>query len=164
MKDTKMITDYSLDKIEETRERTLFRDTHLDYYRERIRYWVQFFGLLEWELTVTMESLGVSSNGPTCATRLRYWVDSRLATIILNSNWVNEVKDERYVLDELNRWALHETLHLVLANFSEEATKRFAREDVLNREEEAIVMRLERTFFRELYCSPSDRSMEDGSD
>lgn len=66
--------------------------------------------------------------------------EGRVSTTILNTYWDDLRKKTD---DEINRLALHETLHLLLADLTAQAFSRYTTVDAINTAEHAIIRQLE---------------------
>jgi len=91
---------------------------------------VELLGLKSWNVFFKCTKLndGVAAN-------IDYDTDSRCAEVSLNTI--------KYVVD-LKRSAKHEAFHLLLADLYESARDRFVDEKTLNKNEEAVIVALEK--------------------
>ncbi len=83
-----------------------------EYFSRRVRYWVKYFGLLDWTIYIIKEDLD-------CPAEIRYNDYSRSATFVLA-----KYRDDQTRKD-LEHSALHEVIHLALALLDIAAKTRF---------------------------------------
>src|SRR5258706_6388707 len=103
----------------------LFSETVKDYQKK--------FGLLDWNIQLRHVSIGAvelaqaNSNCEGC-----------VATVTLNKNWkeLDPITDER-----IRRVALHEVIHVLLANLSYIASCRYITQSELDEAEHKVVRR-----------------------
>lgn len=110
-------------------------DEHLVEFAEHVKKWLERFGMVDWDLSV---SWGPDDEVGKDSAACYYDIDARHAKITLNRDPSASFKNELEVL------ALHEVLHLVLADLSEFASeyapKNMAKDATTK--EHAIIQRL----------------------
>lgn len=89
-----------------------FKRADFDFFVERCKYWVEIFGLGDWEVIYDLDE-SKNHEHLACA---QPCIDSRSATIVLYKHW-NKFSPEN-IKEELDRTALHEVIHVVLAKLS----------------------------------------------
>lgn len=95
------------------------------------------FGLTSWSVAFRLKSLKFK-RGQTS-----YNATSRVAVVTLATHW-----DIPATADNLQRTALHECLHLLLAEFNTAAGDRFVSRESLDSLEEAVVVTLQNFIFK----------------
>ena len=117
-----------------------------EYYCKRVRYWIDQFGLFEFEIDFVHRFLGDEPgflNDYTAGIRLS--AAGRCATFYLNKDWgLDKISNLA-----LNRVAIHEVGHLLLCEYYHQATNRFGvTVSGLEVTEHAIIRRLENFILR----------------
>lgn len=113
-----------------------FSEEQFNVFRESVNYWINRFGLTEWEVVVEHEQIGdnIQANAS-------YSLSSKQALIRLT-----KVSEGDYgVNDSMKSLALHEVLHLMLADFCWIASKaKNDYDDIVISHEHTIINRLMR--------------------
>ena len=99
------------------------------------KFWQHHFGLFDFHIHYYYEKLDDAGD----MARARADAEDRTVAIGLNNKWLVPVTDE-----EIQRVALHEMMHVLLADLSEAAEQRTISERELKIANEAVVLRLER--------------------
>jgi hypothetical protein len=102
------------------------------YFRQRCRHWLKVLSLGDWRVDIYSEKLEGMSAG------VELWWDSHAAHIKLNSVLGNQ--PDRAFLD---RVALHESIHVLLSDYSELCKRRFTSEHEVSKIEHILIRRLE---------------------
>ena len=101
-----------------------------DYFSQRVRYWVKYFGLLDWTVYIIKEDLD-------CPAEIRYNDYGRSATFVLA-----KYRDDQTRRD-LEESAVHEVVHLALASLDIMSKHRFdVCEDQFHKLVEATTCRI----------------------
>ena len=102
----------------------------LEKFKARCEYWLRFFGIeKEWVVYYSGQKLDRYAE-------TAYWIDSKVATITLNTS--EALSDEA-----LDRVAFHEVAHLVLADVMALAKDRNYDKETADKEEHKLINRLE---------------------
>ena len=105
---------------------------HFAVFEAAVRKWVDRFGLRDWDIDVKRGRCG----GDEFAICERG--EQHAGDITLSTRWGKPVTDEL-----LERCAIHEVCHLVLADFAKAAEARFVREGEIDEQEHTVIYRLE---------------------
>ena len=114
-------------------------EKNFQYFEKCVKKWQGFFGLTDYRISVRHEKLKMEN----ALASVDFDITDRWARIILNRNWV-----ENPSLHRLERTAMHEMCHLLIAELESLTTQRFIQEDTIRRTYEAIVARLENFLVR----------------
>jgi len=112
------------------------RTTKKDFYlfKRCCVEWVCKLGIKEWSIHYSQEDL------PNEYAITRWDLSGGVATIVLGVYW----DDLRPKTNEtINRLALHEVLHLLVAPLTNQAFERFTTEETMNAVEHQLIRRLE---------------------
>jgi hypothetical protein len=111
-----------------------YKTTRKDYkyFSERVKYWQEKFNLGDWRIELCLEEL------EDVMAECQMWYDSHGAHVRMNTNFPNPI-DRQYI----NKLALHEVCHILLADFRRLANERIVTNEMLTLTEHAIVRRLE---------------------
>jgi hypothetical protein len=105
----------------------------VDKYRQYVTEWQEVLCLQNWQIYVGQKKLADAY--------ARTYTDckGRVATIFINTSWdgLRPINDT-----ELRSNALHECLHVLIADFYNEAQSRYTMEYDLDRTEESVVVQL----------------------
>lgn len=93
-------------------------DKALEYFKERVTYWLDFFGLYNWEITVHAQDEDEEEDDTLAYTT--FTVDNRRADIFLSGNFGETEKSEY----ELDKTAFHEIVEILLLRVRHLAGKR----------------------------------------
>lgn len=105
-----------------------------DKFKRYFNYYVDLFGLRDWDFHFTRDSQGDQE----AFAAVRCDTYSRQCVVYLCSEYPEEMHSNT-ILDEV---ALHEALHVVIADFTEAAMSRGATEDSLKVMNERLVVQL----------------------
>ena len=110
------------------------RTTKVDFdqYRQRVLHWKQRLGLSGWDFDVVHEN---DPDGGKVESWAQYDVSCCHATIGLPKSLAGDV-----TVEILDRWALHEVVHIYLARYVNLAHGRYVSEQALKDEEESLVV------------------------
>lgn len=100
-------------------------------FKEQVRHWIGVLGLSDWRVTIRFEP---SDSRATCRCAQR----DHVATICLSTTWDAKPSDE-----EIKHSALHETLHLLLADLRFHALARSTLEYDVDLAEHAAIWRIQ---------------------
>ena len=117
----------------------IFKTTQKDFvlFQSECRYWVDFFGLVDWSIDFLLEDLKEEFT----FARAQFSYLSRIATIKLNSKI-----DEKLTEHKIKKTALHEVLHIVHAKCFQLMKARFVSEDEIDEADHELVVRLTNCF------------------
>lgn len=110
-----------------------------DYFCKRARYWIKYFGLLEWDIDFFF-----NKNEEDQGEELAYCIanlEGRAATLGLCHAW-QETKPNR---KQLNLVAFHEVCELLLSPINILSKARFITESRIDEARHSIIRRLENT-------------------
>lgn len=110
-------------------------DEQFREFKEAFEYWVEKLGLDDWRIYITHEDY---DKGTIATVQFDY--DALVAYVVFQT----EIEDFEESLVKPAQHAKHEALHILLGRFSGLANNRNATEKDLEREEEALVHRLQR--------------------
>lgn len=114
---------------------------HFVFFSEMVRCYQQKLGLSDWDIQIRHESIGtqLAQTNSDC--------EGCVATIALNKAWkpLDPIQDKR-----IKRLALHEVIHVLLADLYYIASCRYATQSELDIAEHKIVRRLENVLGDEL--------------
>ena len=103
--------------------------TQLETYQKYCIYWQSLFGMTDWTFTFESKPLG------NLVAEVSYNTTSRLATLRISSRM-------KRTQDEIKFDALHEVMHVLLADLTSYGEAMF-QGDVVIREEHRIIARIE---------------------
>lgn len=92
----------------------IFTDDDFGKFKTVVEYWIEQFGLTEWNIDITHDQIGDRTNAQT-----QYNTTSKGAIIRLTK--VSE--GDFNMVTDVTKLALHEVLHLLLADFCETTAK-----------------------------------------
>lgn len=105
-----------------------------NFFVECHKKWCDKLGVKEWSIHYDHDD----TRGAYAKT---YWkLSEAVSTVVLGHEW-NDLRKKTN--DEIDKLALHECLHLVLAPLVAEAESRYTYEDMILQAEHAIIRRLE---------------------
>lgn len=116
-----------------------------NYYKDCVKYFLNYFGLLQWEVHFYYEALNPDARSSVEWGELR----GRIACFYINPEWIEE-KDLSN--GEIKRVAFHEVIELLLcelrhlANHPEESRTY----DLVDKEVHSVIRVLENTLFKEI--------------
>lgn len=113
---------------------------HFKYFEERVRYWLEDLGLLDWTLYFDHKEIDA-------AAQVSYNYMRRGATFTLSTKLILGT-DQKITPDYLSEIALHESLHLIAAELCFLAEERYITEDNIRVASESLVARLTTTLWR----------------
>lgn len=87
-----------------------FTEKDFEYFKNRCKYWKEFFKLHDWDMIVLLED-NLYEKGAQCRTNS----STHQAQIVLFQK--NELVPENEVKDYLNNTALHEVAHILTADY-----------------------------------------------
>lgn len=97
------------------------------YFKQKVLYWQNFFGLKDWLIAAYPSPLkGISGAA-------KMWPENRGAHIM-----INETLPHQPTMEWINRLALHEVCHVMLADMRFAGTKK-----EMNKAEHSVIRRLE---------------------
>lgn len=106
-----------------------------EYFKERCQHWIQYLSMADWSVHYSHKELE-NNYAET------YWqTSSGVATVALSTYW-DDLRPKTQ--PEIDRLALHEVLHLVMAPLVSEATYRYATEEAIRATEHRIIRQLEK--------------------
>ena len=113
-------------------------DKWFEIFNTEVDYWVNYFGLLEWEVHTEFED--DQSLLGWCSTQQ----ESRICVIGLNKTWNEEPTEYR-----VKQIAFHETCELLLSELRMATYERFHMdENHIDRVTHSVIRRLENTIFK----------------
>jgi len=93
------------------KERINLTQKDFEYFKKKVKYWLKKFGLKEWD---TFFEFKKDTNGGFA--EINWNCEKVKATITLKRKWNCGVSDKKY---QIEKTALHEVLHLLLAPLAE---------------------------------------------
>lgn len=111
---------------------------HYKYFRDRVRHWVNLFGLKEWEIYYGHKKLDNALASYEAS------FEARNADIYLSTDWGNT----EITLRQLDKAAFHEVTELLLADLAGWANI-IVKHSKMQEEKHKIIRRLENVFFKE---------------
>ena len=108
---------------------------HFDYFRERVKYWVEYLGLSGWRLDFTWEELH------DCYARFDYNYTGRVAVFRFCRLW--EPVAIPLNKEQIDRRARHEVLHLLTTTMYIMTISRYVTESEVDQASEELVRRIE---------------------
>ena len=120
------------------------KTSHADFekFKEYTRQYIDKFGLIEYELYFVHGCPDDNSDFSDALSEISTLVEGKAATFYLNTDWTDAL--DKICDETLKRIALHEVLHLLLAEYWYYASSRFGvSKTVLGTVEHTIVRRLE---------------------
>ena len=112
-------------------------------FRKKFVYFCDLLGIKSYSVRITHEEAG------ECYASMVHNRWTRTAWVTFNRSPGEKLLDE-----EISKTAFHEACHLLLADMLGTAKARFASEDALAADEEAIVVSLENAFFKQADTVP----------
>ncbi len=115
---------------------------HFVYFKIRVQYWIDYFGLREWLCSFEFE------DNDEMHARVWYDLESYTCKFYLAKNF-NDSIDEK-LETYIDKCAFHEVFHLLLSEFSSLASKRYCTQSQLDAAEEKFVRKMENLVWNKL--------------
>jgi len=116
------------------KEKISLTQKDFEYFKKRVKYWLKKLGLKEWDAFFEFKK---DTKGGFAEINWNY--EGAKATITLKGKWHCKVSDKKY---QIEKSALHEVLHLLLAPLAEQAMKKKFYPSEYRAEEHKIINRL----------------------
>jgi len=111
-------------------------DKHFKFFVERCRHYAKVFELGDWDISFTH---GGEHEGSLATTRVIQ--TNCQAVVYLTKEW-EFTQEDALIVEELDRTAKHEMIHLLLGRLAGNGGARFVSRDDFNESEEALVVKL----------------------
>ena len=112
-----------------------------EYFKERVRYWLRYFQLGDWDVDITnIEDTSGAHGG--C------WSEYRQRQAIININTEFEPTGAKSWTEEVDHVAFHEACELLLAELRYAGTNRHCTEEMLESAIHGVISRLTNTILR----------------
>jgi len=119
---------------------------HFEIFKKECRYWIQRFGLMDWEVVYEHKFIKDDDNVyADCSGDL----EARLVVIRLNTEW----GERKTTAENVKFSARHEALELLTMRFYCLARSRFIKQNDLGEVNHEIIRRLENAFFEDAGCA-----------
>lgn len=111
---------------------------HFNLFKSECLYWLKELGLLHWSVFFEHEKMESRYAG------IQYRINGRVATLALNTEWDGITFEKSAIPSKLRESAIHECLHLLLADLCEHANSRSYSQELMERDEERVIRTLEK--------------------
>lgn len=117
--------------------KTYLTDKAFDLYKEKCKYWLNFWGLdKEWDYKI------IKADHYECQRDFKH----RCVCITFAKSWDTDLYDINSIKMDIETSAFHEILHIVLAGMNWIGLKRKKHSSLFYAEEECVIRRLEKLF------------------